>query len=163
MVRFRLVGWSVPLLAFVVTATAGIAAGYLLRPRPAPPNPAERLADTASEMPRWEWSDARPDISRSTEQKRQVARRVIDGTSTLVEAAAAMRGIDRRSPQFRWEAFRAIAPDTTDAERHCREVIFWVEHVRPQSQDADELVSRLEAEIECRVQDGSLTLPDDAP
>lgn len=163
MARFRLVGWSVPLLAFAVTATAGIAAGYLLRPRPAPPSPAERLADSAQEMPRWEWSDARPDIARSSEERRQVARRVIDGTTPLIEAAAAMRRIDRRSPHFRWEAFRAIAPQTTDAERHCREVIFWVEHVLPPSLEAGELVGHLEAEIECHRQSGSLTLPDDAP
>ncbi len=162
MARFRLVGWSVPLLAFAVTATAGIAAGYLLRPHPAPAPP-ERLADSAPEMTRWEWSDARPDIARSSEERRQIARRVIDGTSTLVEAAAAMRRIDRRSPQFRWEAFRAVAPQTTDAERHCREVIFWVEHVLSSGREADELVGHLEAEIECRRQDGSLALPDDAP
>jgi hypothetical protein len=93
--------------------------------------------------------------------KAVIARDVTEGRLTLQEAAARMRDLDRRTPGFQWEMFRLQHPSATDEERHCREVIGHIRSNIPLGPPlTEELVRRLEAELQGHLNRGTLRLPD---
>jgi hypothetical protein len=95
-----------------------------------------------------------------TAEKRQVARDLAQGRTTLTEAAARIRELDRAWGNFPWETFRRLTPGDSDEERHCREVIGWVRAlVEDGSEDYPSLVEILEAELQGRLDGGTLALP----
>jgi WD40 repeat protein len=99
-------------------------------------------------------------LRRRIEAKYRLAREVIEGRLTLLEAAARFRDLDREPPPFAWDAFRATCPGASDDELHCREVICFVcaeQRGRPRT-DAG-IVARLEAELDERLGRGDLHLP----
>jgi hypothetical protein len=61
------------------------------------------------------------------EHRKDLIRELLAGQLTLLETAAHFRALDRSSPSFNWDRFRRVTPGDTDEERHCREVIGWVE------------------------------------
>jgi hypothetical protein len=83
------------------------------------PDKAERLA--AEEEKRCE------EIRDRLEQKGHIARKVISGQLTLLEAAHRYQELDESGSPFSWDTFRVVQDGATDEERHCREVVDWVE------------------------------------
>ena len=99
-------------------------------------------------------------IRRRIEAKSRLAREVIDGRLTLLEAAARFRDLDLAPPPFAWDGLRCRYPGASDDELHCREVIFFVraeQRDRPGTDAA--IVARLEAELNERLGRGDLHLP----
>jgi hypothetical protein len=96
--------------------------------------------------------------------KRQAARDLAEGRTTLTDAAACFRELDRGWSRFPWETFRRPSPGDSDEERHCREVINWVRTlVEDESEGYLPIVEVLEAELQGRFDRGTLALPSDTP
>jgi hypothetical protein len=103
---------------------------------------------------------------RRAAEKRALARAVIAGRLSLLQAAARFRDLNARPPAFPWEAFRQTYPGDSDDERHGREVIQFVRQevqLRPGAGPA--MVGRLEAELQGLLERGNFRLPgpDDQP
>jgi hypothetical protein len=78
------------------------------------------------------------------------------GRLTLLGAAARFRALDLAPPAFHWKAFRAAFRGDSDEERHCREVIAWVEMELEQTDPCLALATRarLVAELEQHLKRG---------
>jgi hypothetical protein len=149
----------VPVVACGV-AFAGVLGVSAVRTGSSPPTSALPPAHPFPDVPTWE-SDDRMDVSKSNASARHViVWRVAVGSLTLLQAAAQMRAIDRRSAHFNWTVFRMDGASRTDAERHCREVIRWAANILPDGPNAEE-VRRLDAELQDLLRRGPLVLPDD--
>jgi WD40 repeat protein len=99
-------------------------------------------------------------LLRRLKAKNRLAREVIDGRLTLLEAAARFRNLDLKPPPFAWDALRSIYPGASDDELHCREVIFFVRAEQRDRPGTDAgIVARLEAELNERLGRGDLHLP----
>jgi hypothetical protein len=85
------------------------------------------------------------------------------GRLGLLEAAARFRDLNDADPSFEEGLFRKYAPGATDEERLCRSVIGFVANPPRGSPDPEELVRRLEAEVEARLADGTLRLREPRP
>lgn len=80
---------------------------------------------------------------------------------TLFEAAAMFRSLDQMPPATNWEYFRFRYQGDSDEERHCRQVISWMEaSLPPESVETDATVVRLRAELEEAIKHGPPPLPD---
>jgi hypothetical protein len=100
-------------------------------------------------------------IDRAT-RKRIVVEALIAGRLTLVQAAGRFRALNRATPPFFWQQFREAYPGGSDEERHCREVIAWVEI---ELEDADPCLAlslrrALLGELERRLKRGKPPLPE---
>src|SRR5690242_16865673 len=96
-----------------------------------------------------------PDIAARIEAKNRLAREVLAGRLSLPEAAAAFKALDAAGP-----AKARRCPSTTlDDEGLCRKVISWVEAIAPPG-EGEEAACRLEAELDERVRQDTLRLPD---
>jgi hypothetical protein len=89
--------------------------------------------------------------------KSRVVEELIAGRQSLLQAAGAFRDLNARQPpcDVRLAFPECASPD----EAHCRCVIEFVRQLAPRDQ-VPELTSRLEAEVEARLRDGSLRLPE---
>jgi hypothetical protein len=118
--------------------------------------------DPDQEARRGGWTDNEECLAlqRRVGAKVRLAREVIDGRLTLLEAAARFRDLNREPPLFAWVAFRAANPGASDDELLCREVISYV-HLEQRGQPGTDagLVARLEAELNERLERGDLHLP----
>jgi hypothetical protein len=83
---------------------------------------------------------------------------LIAGRLNLLHAAEGFRDLDARSPTFDLENFRQHMPGSTDEEKYCRLVIEVVEGQlkSPHDEFADEVVSKLEMELDRLVSTGEL-------
>jgi hypothetical protein len=100
------------------------------------------------------------EIKERLRRREELARNVVGGTMTLFEAAAGMRDLDRAAPDFPWDLFRVWHSGATDEERHCREVIGWVENALIGRPEKTTCVARLEKELADELRRGPLRLPD---
>jgi hypothetical protein len=99
-------------------------------------------------------------IRRRIETKHRLAREVIDGRLTLLEAAARFRDLDLEPPPFAQNGLRCRYPGVSDDELHCREVIFFVHaELRDRPGTDAHIMARLEAELKERLGRGDLHLP----
>jgi hypothetical protein len=80
------------------------------------------------------------------------------GRLGLLEAAARFRDLNDADPTFDWDLYRAQLPGATDAERHCRNVIEFVDDPTDVHPGQDEVVGRLQAELAEHLRDGTLAL-----
>jgi hypothetical protein len=100
-------------------------------------------------------------LKQRMDRKREVSMAVVEGRMSLLDAAALFRDLDQTGPNIGWEHYRASFPGGTDEERHCREVIVWVERmVDPPPPERAAVVERLERELEELLRHGPLSLPE---
>jgi hypothetical protein len=95
-------------------------------------------------------------------RKGRIVAALIAGRLTLLEAAGRFRALDRGPPPFYWEEFHAHFAGESDEERHCREVLAWVE---TELADTDPCLlvathARLLDELETHLIRGPLRLPE---
>jgi len=93
--------------------------------------------------------------------KKELGAGLAEGRLALLEAAARVRELDRQSPDFHWERFRAFYPGASDEERHCREAIGWARtalHAEPSR--CREVTERLGGELRRHLDAGTLRLPE---
>jgi hypothetical protein len=95
------------------------------------------------------------------EHRKDLIRELLAGRLTLLETAAHFRALDRSNPSFNWDAFRRGNAGDTDEERHCREVIGWVETDLERTDPCLALATcnRLEGELQEHLRLGTLRLP----
>jgi hypothetical protein len=96
-------------------------------------------------------------------EKERLAAQVAEGRLALPDAAARFRDLDRQPPPFYWDRFRRSYPGCSDEERHCREVISYVQALRGRSGQGAVVVARLEAELRDLLDRGDLRLPEAPP
>jgi hypothetical protein len=100
-------------------------------------------------------------FSRRIHSKWHVIDSLREGRRTLFEAAAMFRSLDQMPPLTNWEAFRRHYRGACDEERHCRQVISWMEAtLPPESVETDATVARLRAELEEAIKHGPPQLPE---
>ena len=100
-------------------------------------------------------------IRRRCEAHQAIARELAEGRLTLLGAAARSRDLDRRCPDFPWEAFRRGRAADSDDELHCREVIEQLRAYAPLGPaPTEELALRLEEELQGYLAHGTLRLPE---
>ena len=94
------------------------------------------------------------------EARTRIARKLIDGRLSLLEAADRYRDLNETAADFDWYGFRHSYPGQSDDERTCRQVIKTA--VCLAEDDARQLVvvtERLERELDRHLQHGSLCIP----
>lgn len=95
---------------------------------------------------------------RRIEDKERIAQDAAAGRLTLLEAAAAYRDLDAQSTPYPTEVVTNYDPGASVDEGYCRMVIAYVRAELPTGQ-AEESANLLEAELDARLKDGSLRLP----
>ncbi len=97
-------------------------------------------------------------------RKDRVARTLLAGRLSLLEAAAYYRALDLGPPALDWQRFRSWWPGGSDAERHCHEVIEWAYPRACLEGDVHgrALRDRLSAELAEHLRRGPLRLPEPA-
>jgi hypothetical protein len=139
------------LCGVVVAVLAGLAVYHLSRASSAP-RPHGPLADP-DDTP----AKVRA-ITGRMERKRQVAVALIAGRGSLLEAAAAFRDLDMHGPPP--PPIRAAFPGAgSEAEAYCLCVLDYVGTEAPPGQ-AGALTRRFQEELEARLRDGTLRLPE---
>ncbi len=97
---------------------------------------------------------------RRVQARRDVVAAVITGRMTLPEAAGAFRELNRGTPSSFWAAFPHTYPGDSDEERHCRQVIGYVRtELEEYPGGENEVLRRLEAELQAHLERGTLHLP----
>ena len=100
-------------------------------------------------------------VRHSSEAKQAAVLDLVHGRTTLLEAAARMRDLDRAAPGFKWEQFRQAFPGVSDEERHCREIIARIPWASPLNGPTGAAVARrCEEELRDHIAHGTLHLPD---
>jgi hypothetical protein len=99
-------------------------------------------------------------LARCHAAKVAVARDLVAGRPSLLEAAARVRTIDRENPHFRWDQFRRHRPAGSDAERHCREAIECISIYLSPSPANDRAAARYAADLEALLRLGPISLPE---
>jgi hypothetical protein len=100
------------------------------------------------------------DIKLRARSRLWVAEELIAGRLSLLEAAAALRDVYRRSPSFVPEAYYRDLRDRSREERYCRDLIAAVGlQLWDHPGQAEEVTRRLEAELEEHLRRGPLRLP----
>jgi hypothetical protein len=97
-----------------------------------------------------------------TDKKWQVARDLVAGRLTLLEAAARYRDLPGINKEVWLKTVRS-EPGTTDSECFCRHAIGWVRHVlefdAPSPSVRADVLARLENELAKHLQQGDIHLP----
>src|SRR5262249_25957613 len=95
-----------------------------------------------------------------------VARDVIAGRVTLLDAAAAFGALQDAVPGYSWDGFREMYAGASDDERLCRAVILYVAvtladdpGLAGEAERAADLVRRLWEELDAHLRAGTLRLP----
>jgi hypothetical protein len=102
----------------------------------------------------------RADVMGRSQRLVDVAGEVRAGRLSLLDAAARVRDIQSASPYFPWDHFRRMHPGATDDERFCRMVIELTAPSGGTLRGQDPVVTRLEAELEDHLKNGTLRLPE---
>jgi hypothetical protein len=154
MIRIDRVGRSGMLLAGLLAAAGLILAGRMGGNRPcALPD----LVETECKTRQLD-QDLKGALAR-VQGKQRVINDLLDGRLTFLEAAGHFRALDRLPPPFFWEHFRFAYPADSDEERHCLEVIAFLEsHDDPCLGLA--AVPRYQAELREHLKRGPIQLPD---
>jgi hypothetical protein len=97
-------------------------------------------------------------VAQSLIAKTQVLEEVRNDRLTLLEAAARFRKLSCPTGDESLDWFRQLYPGQTDEERWCRQVIRFL---RGHSPEAWPLADRFDAELNWRLAQGSLQLPDE--
>jgi hypothetical protein len=94
-------------------------------------------------------------------RKQRVSDEVLAGRLTLLEAAALFRALDHGPPPFHWDHFRISRSGNSDDERHCKELIDWVDWTQRKTDPAraEALRKDLRAELSEHLGRGPLRLP----
>lgn len=90
--------------------------------------------------------------------RKRIARELLAGRLTLLEAAERFRDLAEANPEFSWEGFRSRFPGASDDERHARHVIYAVGMEGDDPGRARVVVARLEAELSEALRRGSFRL-----
>jgi hypothetical protein len=97
---------------------------------------------------------------RPSEARKRIARQVLAGKLSLLQAAVRYQDLNESYDDFCWEDFRTRYPGATDDEHACRQVI---EFVKIELSDHPQLsgltVTKLEQELESLLRDGKVHLP----
>jgi hypothetical protein len=93
------------------------------------------------------------------EFKHRLSGEVIAGRLSLFEAAAAFRDADAQGQRPAVYVVESFPGAASEEEAYCRSVIAWVGAEAPCDR-ADDLTSRLRAELDARLPDGAIQLPD---
>ena len=94
------------------------------------------------------------------EVKHRLTGEVIAGRLSLFQAATAFRDADARGGRPPTLYLLDVFPGhPSEEEAYCRSVIAWVGSEAPRDR-ADDLTGRLQAELDARLRDGRLQLPD---
>jgi hypothetical protein len=82
------------------------------------------------------------------QHKYQIAREVLAGRVSLVEAAVQFRALNEQAPTIEWESYRSSHPGRNDAERHCHEVFRFAQQIVADEQTpSDSVLDRLRDEL----------------
>jgi hypothetical protein len=89
-------------------------------------------------------------VSYNLAAKNRIAAAVEAGQLSLLDAADRYRKLNESQPDFDWPAFRERIPAGSEEERHCRQVLGWVEaRLRiDQPEKLEAVMARLEAELQ---------------
>ncbi len=98
-------------------------------------------------------------LLRRMDAKAWATREVIAGRLSLWQAAAAFKALDAEAPPYPGWVFVPPPPGMTEEEGYCRSVIDWVRWAAPADR-ADELVGRLQAQLDAGLRQGTPHLPD---
>ena len=152
-------------LGLVIALTAGVVhtlPAWLAGPGPKGESAWELGARLVYEDRREELlSQVRASVLNRLARRQEIARDVIAGRLSLLEAAVGFRRLNEQCPDFA-AAYRRGYPGATAEESLCRQVIYWVfNELEPKAPDrAREVTSRLEAELESHLsRDGTVHLP----
>ena len=99
-------------------------------------------------------------VIRRSQARQRIAREVIEGALSLLEAAQCFRDLDLASPDYNWNAFREFLPDcASDDERHARHVIAIVSStLNDEPHRCQAVVARLETALGNNLRQRSLCL-----
>jgi hypothetical protein len=117
-----------------------------------------RLADSRRE--RLDLQDRLEAINLSRQIKREVAMELVAHRLSLREAAARFQELNTLTGDARWwEIYRQRYPGQSDEERHCKEVILYVEAMVSDElpEQAAAVTSRLEAELQAQLEQERMT------
>jgi hypothetical protein len=133
----------------VCLAAAALATAYLLRPRPVPVEEAARETDCRREA-----------TLERIDAKFLLMEEVTAGRMSLLEAAAHFRALNLAAVGKNWDRYRKEFPGATDEERHCREVLRWVQSIEAFDPCLWLAVStRMERELQAALAAGPIRLP----
>jgi hypothetical protein len=103
-------------------------------------------------------------VERRAVAKEQIAIDLVAGRLGLLEAAARFRELDTEVPDANPGRSHLSFPGHSDEERYCRQVIYHVQSLLDSlSQTQAATIARLQAELEGRLDKGSLHLPIQSP
>jgi hypothetical protein len=133
---------------FAWTAVAAVVVGdqALRRAVPATPSQGELISGTTYD-------------GRRAETKHQIGEDAAAGRLSLLEAASAMKELDAVGSPYPLEVLTNCDPGVSLDEGYCRMVIRWLPSA-VSSDQADCPARRLEKELNERLRDGSLRLPE---
>jgi hypothetical protein len=121
-----------------------------------------RIAAPEEQQRRKELNRRQQETQQRLTLKQAVVRDLAEGRLELLEAAARLRELDRRNPEFSWELFRQQMPGSSDEERHCRQVIRLIRTLSA-TEAYEDRVRHFEAELQGHIDRGTLRLPDVSP
>jgi hypothetical protein len=127
------------------------------------PAPGETL-DTPETLRTRALDQTMEETVRRARRKDRVLRALLAGRLSLLEAAGYFRALELGSPPFHWEQFRSRWPGSSDAERHCHEVIDAAHDLANRAGDprGKEVCNRLRGELAEHLRRGPLLLPEPA-
>jgi hypothetical protein len=103
--------------------------------------------------------------ARRIRRKDAVLAGVVEGRRTLFQAAAMFRALSQGRPSSFWARFRDRFPGANDDERHCREVLHWLNypHILADAGERARLIEKLERDLDEAVRRGGVKLPEVSP
>ena len=141
----------------MVTFAAGFGLSFLAVPDRQAEKPA--TARTAAALSTEDLDPRLESTQRRAYAHSRIARDLIAGRLTLLEAAEHFRDLNHGAPPIDWTVWRERFNGSTDDERHCRQVIQAVDlELRDDREQGAAVVGRLKAELRARAADGMLKL-----
>jgi hypothetical protein len=134
-----------PYAAFVAFCCTGLLWLHL-----SPPSPSDRQ-ESVYQDPNFRTDlDCRDFLSlQRLLARNRVANQVLTGQLSLIQAAASFRALNESAVDFNWQLFRADYRGSSDNERCCRQVIFYVQSQLPADSPESEAISaKLEDELQ---------------
>jgi hypothetical protein len=105
------------------------------------------------------------ETGRRIRRKTAALAEVVQGRRTLFEAAALFRALDQGGSSFQWARLRERFPGGSDEERHCRQVLHWLDspYFVADPGERARLIERLKRDLEEAVRKGRVRLPEVSP